>query len=161
MSTVTVTMQEAVRQDESLPQVWDELRRKVSDAQGSLPPGAGPSIVVDDFGDVFGVFVAVYGDEYSYAELYDVAKFLRREFLLVEDVAKVDVLGRSAGGRVCRAGPRSRIPALVCTPYDIVDELRKPQPGVEFRDGSMSATISLRSIPTGLVDSIEEIGRDS
>ncbi|MFA6929562.1 MAG: efflux RND transporter permease subunit, partial [Lentisphaeria bacterium] len=35
-----------------LPQVWDELRRKVNDVQKSLPQGAGPSVVVDDYGDV-------------------------------------------------------------------------------------------------------------
>ena len=28
-----------------LPQVWDELRRKIGDVQSQLPPGAGPSIV--------------------------------------------------------------------------------------------------------------------
>ena len=33
-----------------LPQVWDELRRKVKEAQKDLPPGAGPSSVDDDFG---------------------------------------------------------------------------------------------------------------
>ena len=55
-STVTVTIQDKY-DAESLPQVWDELRRKVHDAQGDLPPGAGSSLVVDDYGDVFGVFV--------------------------------------------------------------------------------------------------------
>jgi multidrug efflux pump subunit AcrB len=78
----------------SLPQVWDELRRKVGEAQSQLPPGAGPSVVNDDFGDVFGIFGAVYGDGYSYRELYDVAKLLRRELLLVKDVAKVEFLGQ-------------------------------------------------------------------
>jgi multidrug efflux pump subunit AcrB len=28
-----------------LPQIWDELRRKIHDAQMQLPPGAGPSMV--------------------------------------------------------------------------------------------------------------------
>src|SRR6056297_67093 len=42
-----------------LPQIWDELRRKVGDAQRGLPNGAGPSVVNDDFGDVFGIFYAV------------------------------------------------------------------------------------------------------
>ena len=42
---------------EALPQVWDGLRRKVGDAQASLPPGAGPSLVVDDYSDVYGVFL--------------------------------------------------------------------------------------------------------
>ena len=37
-------------QSDSLPQVWDKLRRKIGDSQGSLPPGARPSIVNDDFG---------------------------------------------------------------------------------------------------------------
>ena len=38
----------------TLPQVWDELRRKVNDAQEQLPPGTLPSVVNDDFGDVYG-----------------------------------------------------------------------------------------------------------
>ncbi len=42
-----------------LPQVLDELRRKVSDYQVQLPPGAGPSVVNDDYGDVYGVFLAL------------------------------------------------------------------------------------------------------
>ncbi|MDJ0907443.1 MAG: efflux RND transporter permease subunit, partial [Woeseiaceae bacterium] len=77
----------------ALPQVWDELRRKVNDVQGDLPPRAGPSIVNDDFGDVYGVYVALYGPGYSYAELKEVAQMLRREYLLVQDVAKVDFWG--------------------------------------------------------------------
>jgi len=78
---------------DSLPQVWDELRRKVADVQANLPPGAGPSIVNDDFGDVFGIFVAVYGDEYSYAELKNYVDFLRRELALIPEVAKVQTFG--------------------------------------------------------------------
>ena len=41
-STITVEMRSTVP-GEALPQVWDELRRKINDAQGSLPPGAGPT----------------------------------------------------------------------------------------------------------------------
>ena len=93
LSTLTVSIQGPVRQGTRLPQVWDELRRKVGDAQRNLPPGAGPSLVIDDFGDVYGVFVAVYGAEYSYAELKDFVELLRRELLLVQDVAKIELLG--------------------------------------------------------------------
>ena len=92
LSTVTVTIQDQYGR-EALPQVWDELRRKVNDIQGQLPPKAGPSLVNDDFGDVFGVFVALYGPGYSYAELKEVAQMLRREYLLVPDVSKVDFWG--------------------------------------------------------------------
>ncbi len=59
LSTLTVSIKKKYDRD-ALPQVWDELRRKVGDAQQSLPPGAGPSIVVDDYGDVYGVFVAIF-----------------------------------------------------------------------------------------------------
>ena len=76
-----------------LPQVWDELRRKIRDMQGQLPPGAGEPMIVDDFGDVYGVFYAVYGDGYSYADLREYAKILRRELLLCEDVAKIALIG--------------------------------------------------------------------
>jgi multidrug efflux pump subunit AcrB len=90
LSTLTVSIKKQYDK-ESLPQVWDELRRKVNDAQQDLPPGAGPSMVVDDYGDVYGVFVAIYGEEYSYAELEGYTDLLRREFLLVQDVAKIEL----------------------------------------------------------------------
>ena len=87
----------AVIQDQydkaTLPQVWDELRRKIGDVQRHLPPGAGPTLVNDDFGDVFGVFLAVYGDGYDYAELKDHVDMLEKELLLVPDVAKVTLYG--------------------------------------------------------------------
>ena len=76
-----------------LPQVWDELRRKVGDVQRDLPPGASSSIVNDDYGDVFGIFFTVSGEGYSYAELKDVVDFLRRELLLVPDVGKIATYG--------------------------------------------------------------------
>jgi multidrug efflux pump subunit AcrB len=77
----------------SLPQVWDELRRKVNDAQRQLPPGAGPSIVNDDFGDVYGVYLAVTGEGYTYKEMYEYAKFLQRELLRAEDVKRIELYG--------------------------------------------------------------------
>ena len=92
LSTLTVTIKDKYDKF-ALPQVWDELRRKIGDARGELPPGAGVPLVVDDYGDVYGIFVAVYGDGYSYAEIKDVADMLRRELLLVDDVGKIDTFG--------------------------------------------------------------------
>jgi len=77
-----------------LPQVWDELRRKVTDYQGYLPPGAGPSIVNDDFGDVYGIYIAISGEGYSYAELWDYVEILQRELLLVRDAKKITIYGK-------------------------------------------------------------------
>ncbi|MEO0972885.1 MAG: efflux RND transporter permease subunit, partial [Pseudomonadota bacterium] len=90
VSVVTATIKDHYGRDE-LPQVWDQLRRKVNDMQSELPPGAGTSTVQDDYGDVYGVYLALHGEGYSYAELKEVAQMLRREYLLVEGVAKVDL----------------------------------------------------------------------
>lgn len=92
LSTVTITIKDKYGAD-ALPQVWDELRRKVGDAQSQLPPGANPSVVVDDFGDVFGIYYAITGDGYSAAEIEEVLKMLQRELLLIPDVKKIDFYG--------------------------------------------------------------------
>ncbi len=76
-----------------LPQVWDELRRKVNDYQSQLPPGAGPSIVNDDFGDTYGVYFALTGGGFTYAELKKVAELLKRELTTVTDVKKIIFFG--------------------------------------------------------------------
>ncbi|MCA9102006.1 MAG: efflux RND transporter permease subunit, partial [Planctomycetales bacterium] len=93
MSIVTANIQD--RYDRHLiPQVWDELRRKIADVQPQLPPAArGQSMVIDDFGDVYGIFLAITGDGYSYAELRRYADFLRRELSLVPNVKRVELFG--------------------------------------------------------------------
>jgi multidrug efflux pump subunit AcrB len=92
LSLVTVSMQDKYDKN-SLPQVWDELRRKINDAQRSLPPGAGPSLVNDDYGDVYGIFLAITGDGYSYKEIYEYAKLLQRELLKAKDVKRIILYG--------------------------------------------------------------------
>lgn len=92
ISIVYVDVQDTYKSAE-LPQIWDELRKKVSDMQGELPPGAGPPVVNDDFGDVYGVFFALTGEDYSYAELKAHAEELKTELLHCEDVAKIAFWG--------------------------------------------------------------------
>nr|WP_321513744.1 efflux RND transporter permease subunit [uncultured Pseudodesulfovibrio sp.] len=77
----------------TLPQVWDELRRKVGQASGALPPGCQPPYVNDDFGDVYGLLFALTGDGYSQHELKEVADDLRRELLTCTDVGRIDFWG--------------------------------------------------------------------
>ncbi len=78
----------------SLPQVWDELRRKVADVQSQLPPAVrGQSMVIDDFGDVYGIFLAVTGEGFSYPEQRRYVEFLRRELLQVTGVKSIALFG--------------------------------------------------------------------
>ncbi|MEO0976443.1 MAG: efflux RND transporter permease subunit, partial [Pseudomonadota bacterium] len=76
-----------------LPQVWDELRRKVGDEQRNLPTGAQPPLVYDSFGDVFGLFYAFTADGYTNRDIRDTVKRIRRELLAVPGVGKVEVDG--------------------------------------------------------------------
>jgi multidrug efflux pump subunit AcrB len=93
MSVVTAVIQDRFHRD-TISQVWDELRRKVADVQQRLPPSVrGRSMVIDDFGDVYGIFLAITGDGYSQPELRRYAEFLRREMLLVPNVKKVELFG--------------------------------------------------------------------
>jgi len=93
LSVVTVTIKDQYDKAR-MPQVWDELRRKIADVQAQLPPSVrGQSMVVDDFGDVFGIFFAVTGDGYSLPELRRYVEFLRRNLLQVPGVKSVVLFG--------------------------------------------------------------------
>jgi multidrug efflux pump subunit AcrB len=78
-----------------LEQEWDNLRRRVRDMviRGELPPGTSEPLILDDFGDVFGLMFAVTGAGYSYGELEDYVDYIRRELVLVDGVARVNVTG--------------------------------------------------------------------
>ncbi len=153
LSIVTATMKDQYDKN-SLPQVWDELRRKVTDMQSRLPPGAGPSIVNDDYGDVFGVFVALYGDEYSYAELNDVAEFLQKELLLMQDVARIDLYGIQPEVVYVELD-RDRMSQLGIPISVVVNELR--QKNAVSDAGKVQVGPDFIAIdPTGVVNSVED-----
>ncbi|MCT4534079.1 efflux RND transporter permease subunit [Halodesulfovibrio sp.] len=92
LSVVWVDIQESKRARE-LPQIWDDLRKKMRDVTPTLPPGVRAPMVKDDFGDVYGVFLTVTSDGFSYAELKKQVDELRKELLLVKNVAKVEIWG--------------------------------------------------------------------
>ncbi|MCG8416144.1 MAG: efflux RND transporter permease subunit, partial [Pseudomonadales bacterium] len=155
LSTVTVRIKDNYDK-ETLPQVWDELRRKVNDAQGRLPPGAGPSIVVDDFSDVYGIFIAITGPEYSYVELQDFAEMLRRELLLVEDVAKIDFWGERTEA-IYVEPQRDVVSQLQIVPQQILQSLQNRNVVVD--SGRIQVGREYIPVePTGEFTSVEEIG---
>ncbi len=91
-SEVTVKIKDKYKKSD-FPNIWDELRRKITDAQSLLPPGAKTSVVFDDYGDVFGLFYALTGDDYTYRELKDYADILKEQLLLVPGVRKITIDG--------------------------------------------------------------------
>ncbi len=92
VSRIDVEIKDTYGPDE-LPGIWTRLRAKVEDAARNLPQGVQPPQVNDGFGDVFGLYYAVTAPGFSDAELHDIGTFLRRELLVVDGVADVDVSG--------------------------------------------------------------------
>ncbi|MCB1685046.1 MAG: efflux RND transporter permease subunit [Pseudomonadales bacterium] len=91
-SEVQVEVQEQYGEDE-VQQIWDELRRRVSEAALRLLPGAGTPLVEDDFGDVYGIVYAVATPGYRESEIRDMARFLETGLNTVPHVAKVSTAG--------------------------------------------------------------------
>ena len=75
-----------------LPQIWDKLRQKVNDEQVYMPSGV-TTLINNDFGEVYGQYYALIGDGYTMKELYDYADFLKKNLVLVDEVASVKILG--------------------------------------------------------------------
>ena len=122
MSLVHVVIKDKYRKD-VLPQVWDEMRRRMGDHENELPPGAGPITVNDSFGDVFGVYFALVGDGYTMAELKEVAEILQRELLVVQDVKKIEMFGVLPEAVYVEMS-RTRMAALGITQQEIFNALK-------------------------------------
>ena len=93
LSKVLVELDPATRASE-IPQLWDELRRKVLNIQPRLPAGASPVTVADDFGDVYGVYYGLSVDGgFTWAELRDWAQRIKTALVTVDGVQKVSLFG--------------------------------------------------------------------
>lgn len=91
-SEIQVTLETTVK-DGDVEQKWDILRRKVERAKLSLPAEAYTPVVIDDFGDIYGIFYAMTADGYSYDEMQDFAEKVKRDILSVEGVRRVQLNG--------------------------------------------------------------------
>ncbi len=95
LSIINVQLSTLV-QNEEVEQCWDMLRRKVGDVQTRLPAGCSGSVVMDDFGDVFGMVYAMTFDGYSDSEAGRYAELIKREVQKIEGISQVTIYGRRA-----------------------------------------------------------------
>ncbi|PMJ78380.1 efflux RND transporter permease subunit [Vibrio splendidus] len=155
LSQVTVTMKNNYGPDD-LPQIWDELRRKVNDLKVELPPGVNDPQVIDDFGDVYGILLAVTGDGYSYKELLDYIDYLRRELELVDGVSKVSVSGQQQE-QVFIEISMKRISSLGLSPSTVFN-LLSTQNIVSSAGAVRIGDEYIRIHPTGEFQNVEQLG---
>ncbi|ELH4834473.1 efflux RND transporter permease subunit VmeI [Vibrio harveyi] len=155
LSQITVTMKNNYGPDD-LPQIWDELRRKVNDLKGTLPPGVNDPSVIDDFGDVYGILLAVTGDGYSYKELLDYVDYLRRELELVDGVSKVSVSGQQQE-QVFIEISMKKLSSLGLSPTTVFN-LLSTQNVVSDAGAIRIGDEYIRIQPTGEFQSVDELG---
>lgn len=155
LSQITVTMKNNYGPDD-LPQIWDELRRKVNDLKGTLPPGVNEPSVIDDFGDVYGILLAVTGDGYSYKELLDYVDYLRRELELVDGVSKVSVSGQQQE-QVFIEISMKKLSSLGLSPNTVFN-LLSTQNVVSDAGAIRIGDEYIRIQPTGEFQSVDELG---
>lgn len=154
LSLIYVNIRESY---ENMRPIWDSLRRKVDKASGDLPSGIiGPS-VNDEFGDVFGTLVSITGDGYTYAELKEIADDTRNEFLLIDQVAKVEIVG-AQDERVFVEFNNARLAELGISPAQlkaILDARNIIFPGGELFTKDEQIVLE----PSGNFESVEELAR--
>src|SRR5262249_44416509 len=91
-SVVFVHLKDSTRAAEG-PDLWDQVRKKVSDIRATLPSGIVGPFFNDEFGDTYSLIYAFTSDGFPMRELRDEVERVRAEFLRVPDVAKVDFIG--------------------------------------------------------------------
>jgi len=76
-----------------VPDMWYQVRKKVSDIRATLPSGMVGPYFNDEFGDTYGIVYAFTSDVFTHRELRDYLVKVRARLLRVDDVAKVDFIG--------------------------------------------------------------------
>ncbi|MEI2636281.1 MAG: efflux RND transporter permease subunit [Methylotenera sp.] len=76
-----------------IPDIWYQVRKKVSDIRHTLPSNIESLTFNDEFSDVYGSMYALTGDGFDNFALKKQAEIIRAELLKTPDVAKVDFFG--------------------------------------------------------------------
>ncbi|MDI2594019.1 efflux RND transporter permease subunit [Pseudomonas sp. 681] len=91
-SQVTFVARDSMHSAE-IPDLWYQVRKKISDIRQTLPPGIQGPFFNDEFGTTFGNIYALTGDGFDYAVLKDYADRIQIQLQRVKNVGKVELLG--------------------------------------------------------------------
>ena len=155
MSDIQIEFKDKYRA-EDFPNIYDELRRKIADMRSQLPPGAQDPMIIDEFGDVYGVYAALTGEGYSWRDLWDFADRLKRELVLVPGVRKV-MIGGEQREVVYVDISRARLGELGISPAQIAAILKSQNVVLDAGQVRVGPEY-VRVSPTGEFASVEEIG---
>jgi len=77
----------------AIPELWYQVRKKVSDMRHNLPPEVQGPFFNDEFGTTFGNIYALTGADFDYALRKEYAERLLLQLQRIPDVGKVELLG--------------------------------------------------------------------
>ena len=155
LSKVVVELESSTRAKE-IPQLWDELRRKVMNMQPQLPAGAGPIVVNDDFGDVYGMYYGLAADEgFAWQDLRDWAQKIKRRVVTVAGVEKVVLFGEQKPV-INLYITRSTLANFSITP-DMIVSMMSQQNAVVNSGQIAAGELSVRVLETGAYATIDDI----
>ena len=107
-----------------MEELWFQLRKKLTDIQGTLPAGVIGPFVNDEYGDVFSAIYAFSGEEFTSTELKHIAESARDRILRIPDVGKVQLFGEQAE-KVYVEFSHQRLATLGIRPQQIFDSLQR------------------------------------
>ena len=150
--------------------IWADLRNKMDDVKSSLPNGTEGPFISDDKGNVAMATVAITGDGFSIAEIYQVAKTYRRDvYAKVPGVRKVEFFGVE-DQRIFVEFDNVRLARMGLDPRSILNSISERNiilPGGKVEadgktfyvepTGDFSAVEELRNIAVSLPDSAAPI----
>ncbi|MBQ8103373.1 MAG: efflux RND transporter permease subunit [Afipia sp.] len=138
-----------------VPQLFYQLRKKLSDIRNDLPPNLiGPNIN-DEYGDVDSILYMLTGEGTDYAQLKKVAEGLRQRLLKTENVTKVNLYG-TQDERVFVEFSHAKLATLGITTQALFDSLAKQNAVVPAGTVETSSQrVPLRV--TGAYDSVKAV----
>jgi multidrug efflux pump subunit AcrB len=104
--------------------LWYQVRKKVGDIRGDLPPGVvGPNFN-DEYGDVYSAIYMLSADGLSLAALKTRAEDIRQRLLRVPNVNKVDIIGERPQ-KIFIELNHAKLATLGVTPQQIFDSVAR------------------------------------
>ena len=155
MSKIMIELLPSTPADE-MPQMWDELRRKILTVQAVLPEGASPISVGDDYGDVFGIYYGLSADPgFTYEEMRDWAQRIKTELVPVDGVQKVTLFGEQQDVVNVRVS-MAALASLFIVPDEIIRILGS-QNALVGSSEKLAGDMQIRIIETGTYKSLDDI----
>lgn len=153
VSIVNVNIKESYKE---MRPIWDDLRRKIDSIKSDLPDGSQEPIVNDDFGDVYGIVIALTAEGYSFREMRDIADDVKDELLHLPEAAKVDIYG-AQDERIYIEFDNARLAELGLSQSQLSDQLSSRN--IIIPGGSINLNQERIYLePTGNFETVQDVG---